>query len=172
MNTQPILTGDLIELRPLHQDDFEKLLTAASDPLIWEMHPQPDRYKREVFKKFFNEAIDSKGAMLISERQSSQVIGTSRFYNFSKIDNSIVIGYTFLSRAFWGGQYNYELKKLMINYALGFVKTVYFHVGLNNIRSQKALEKIGAINTGIEEIPVSYAPPKKSYIYKIERPLK
>ena len=59
----------------------------------------------------------------------------------------------------------------MVNHALASVKTVYFQVGLKNLRSQRAMEKIGAVNTGVEEIAVSYAPPKKSYVYKIEKPL-
>jgi N-acetyltransferase len=171
VNLQPTLQAALIELRPLRSDDYLDLLKAASDPLIWELHPQPDRYKPEVFKSFFAEALDSRGALAILDRKTSEIIGTSRFYQYSPTDSSLVIGYTFLARRYWGGTYNRELKKLMVNYALGFVKTTFFHVGLGNTRSQKAMLKIGAIETGIQEIPVSYAPPKKSYVYKIETPL-
>jgi RimJ/RimL family protein N-acetyltransferase len=171
MNTQPTLISEFLELRPLAQTDYPELFSAASDPLIWEMHPQPDRYKTEVFKAFFLEAMASHGALTILDRKTSAIIGSSRFYEYSAIQSSVVIGYTFLTRKYWGGLYNRELKKLMINYALKFVKTTLFHVGLDNLRSQKAMIKIGGINTGIEEIPVSYAPPKKSYIYKIETPL-
>ncbi len=171
MNKQPNLIGELLELRPLMQSDFHELLKAASDPLIWEMHPQPDRYKPEVFEKFFIEALSSKGALAIIDRQTSEIIGTSRYYEYSRENSSLVIGYTFLTKKYWGGSYNKELKKLMVNYALDFVKTTVFHVGLNNLRSQRAMEKIGGINTGIQEIPVSYAPPKKSYVYIIEKRL-
>lgn len=167
----PYLKGELLELRPLTPDDYTPLLKAASDPLIWELHPQPDRYKPEVFKGFFNEALESKGAVVIIDLKTSEIIGSSRFYDFSAQNSSVIIGYTFLARKYWGGVYNFDLKKLMVNYALKSVKTAYFQVGLKNLRSQKAMEKIGAINTGIQEIPVSYAPPKKSYIYKIEKPL-
>ncbi len=171
MNIQPYLKCEILELRPLKQEDYTQLLKAASDPLIWEVHPQPDRYKPEVFEGFFKEALDSKGALVIIDNKTLEIIGTSRFYAFSAEDSSVVIGYTFLSRKYWGGDYNRELKKLMINYALQFVKTTYFHVGIGNIRSQKAMLKIGGVNTGIQEIPVSYAPPKKSYVYKIETPI-
>ncbi len=171
MNTQPTLTGDLLELRALKQADYAGLLKAASDPLIWEMHPQPDRYRPEVFEKFFAEAMASKGALAIVDRKTSEVIGTSRYYEYSSTDSSVVIGYTFLSRKYWGGVYNRELKRLMVNYALEFVKTTYFHVGLGNLRSQKAMLRVGGVNTGVQEIPVSYAPPKKSYVFKIEKAL-
>ncbi len=171
LNLQPILTCELLELRPLKHDDFNELLSAASDPLIWEVHPQPDRHKIEVFKMFFKEAMDSKGALAIIDRKTSKIIGTSRYYEYSPANSSVVVGYTFLSRHYWGGTYNRILKKLMVNYALKFVKTIYFHVGIGNTRSQKAMLKIGGINTGVQEISVSYAPPKKSYVYKIETPL-
>ncbi len=168
MNTQPHLVGDLIELRPLKSEDYTKLFQAAADPLIWEQHPQPDRYKPDVFKKFFDEAMESKGALAILDRHTKEIIGSSRYYDYNDQDSSIIIGYTFLAKKYWGGIYNKELKQLMVNYALDFVKTTYFHVGINNIRSQQAMLKVGGVNTGIQDIPVSYAPPKKSYVYKIE----
>ena len=171
MNLQPHLIGDRFELRALKTDDYDKLLQAASDPLIWEQHPQSDRYKPEVFKSFFDEAMASNGALVIINRSTGAFAGTTRFYDYSKENSSVVIGYTFLARTYWGGDFNLELKKLVVNYALQFVKTTLFQVGLNNIRSQKAMEKIGAINTGIQEVVISYGPPKKSYIYKIENPL-
>ncbi|MCC6137537.1 MAG: GNAT family N-acetyltransferase, partial [Bdellovibrionaceae bacterium] len=165
------LKSDLLELRPLAQSDYESLLKAASDPLIWSLHPQPDRYKPEVFIKFFAEALESKGALVIVDRKTLEVIGTTRYYDYSPGNASVVIGYTFLSRKYWGGVYNLDLKKLVVNYALGFVSKTYFHVGLDNKRSQKAMLKIGGVNTGVQEIPVSYAPPKKSYVYLIDKPL-
>ncbi len=171
MNIQPTLKSELLELRPLKPEDEALLLDAASDPLIWEQHPQPDRYKPEVFKLFFAEALASKGALVIIDRKNLKIIGTSRYYEHSPKDSSIIIGYTFLSRDYWGGSFNLDLKRLMVNYALQFVRTAYFQVGIGNLRSQKAMMKLGATLTGIQEIPVSYAPPKKSYIYKIEREL-
>ena len=169
MNLQPTLHGELLELRSLRIGDYSDLFEAASDPLIWEMHPQPDRYKPDVFKSFFAEAMTSKGALAITDLKNSKIVGTSRYYYYEPENSSVVIGYTFLTREYWGGKYNRELKKLMVNHALGFVKTTYFHVGVGNIRSQKAMLKVGGINTGIQEISVSYAPPKKSFVYKIEK---
>lgn len=171
MNIQPHLQSELLEIRPLTANDREALFKAASDPLIWEMHPQPDRYKPEVFNSFFEEALKSKGALTIIDRRTSEIIGSSRYYDEDTVNSSVIIGYTFLTRPYWGGIYNLDLKKLMVNYALQYVKTTYFQVGLQNLRSQKAMQKIGGINTGIQEVAISYGPPKKSYIYKIEKPL-
>ena len=141
---QPILTGDLIELRPLRPDDFDALFSAANDPLIWEQHPESDRYQRDVFQKYFDGALESRGAFAIIERKSGQIIGSSRYCNLDLTNREVEVGWTFLKRKFWGGSYNRELKKLMLDHAFRFVDRVLFVVGEKNLRSQKALEKIGA----------------------------
>jgi RimJ/RimL family protein N-acetyltransferase len=141
---QPTLKGDLIELRPLRSDDFDALFSAASDPLIWEQHPESDRYQRDVFQRYFDGALESKGAFAIIERESGRIIGSSRYCNLDPGNSEVEIGWTFLERKFWGGSYNRELKKLMLDHAFQFVDRVVFVVGEKNLRSQKALEKIGA----------------------------
>ena len=141
---QPTLRGNLIELRPLKYEDFDALFRAASDPLIWEQHPEPDRYKREIFQKYFDSGIASKGAFVVIERKSGRIIGSSRYHDLKREQSEVEIGFTFLEREFWGGAYNGELKSLMLEHAFRFVKRVVFVVGESNLRSQKALEKIGA----------------------------
>lgn len=141
---QPTLKGALVELRPLRADDFDSLFSAAGDPLIWAQHPEPDRHQREVFQRFFDGALASRGALAILDRRTGRVIGSSRYWNLQRAEREVEIGWTFLARAFWGGAYNRELKSLMIDHALRFVDRVLFIVGENNLRSQRALEKIGA----------------------------
>jgi N-acetyltransferase len=144
IDLQPTLSSDLIELRPLRPDDFDALFSAASDPLIWEQHPESDRYHRDVFQKYFDGALESKGAFAIIERKSGRIIGSSRYCNLDLRDREVEVGWTFLERKFWGGSYNRELKKLMLDHAFQFFDRVLFVVGEKNLRSQKALEKIGA----------------------------
>lgn len=141
---QPTLTGTLIEIRPLTSSDFDALFEAASDPLIWEQHPDTERYKRDVFREYFDGGIDSKGAFAIVERQSGRIIGSSRYCNLKPAEREVEIGWTFLQREFWGGEHNRELKSLMLDHAFRFVDRVVFVVGENNMRSQRALQKIGA----------------------------
>jgi RimJ/RimL family protein N-acetyltransferase len=141
---QPRLLGKLLEVRPLAPEDFDALFAAAGDPLIWEQHPESDRYQREVFQKFFDGAIESKGAFAVIDRESGKIVGSSRYCNLNPAKREVEVGFTFLERAFWGGAYNGELKSLMLEHAFRFVKRVVFVVGENNLRSQKALEKIGA----------------------------
>jgi hypothetical protein len=53
MDIQKILTNDELILNPLRLEDFDVLFAIASDKLLWEQHPNRDRYKREVFEVFF-----------------------------------------------------------------------------------------------------------------------
>jgi RimJ/RimL family protein N-acetyltransferase len=141
---QPTLIGKILQLRPLRPEDFEALFKAASDRLIWEQHPENDRYTRDVFQKYFDGALESGGAFAISDRKSGRIIGSSRYWNFDSRTGEVEVGWTFLEHEFWGGAYNRELKNLMLDHAFRFVDRVLFVVGENNLRSQKALEKIGA----------------------------
>src|SRR5499427_5364279 len=142
---QPHLEGELIELRPLRPEDWDDLFAVASDPLIWEQHPARERYKEEVFKVFFKEALECGGGFVILDRKTGEIIGSSRFYGYDPEKSEIEIGWTFLARKYWGGRYNREMKQLLLAHAFKFVENVVFFVGPDNIRSQKAMEKIGGI---------------------------
>src|SRR2546425_4641504 len=145
---QPNLKGELVELRPLRPEDWHALFTVASDSLIWEQHPERDRYEKDVFQVFFREALESGGAFAVIDRSSQQIIGSTRFYGYDPEKSEIEIGWTFLAREYWGGRYNREMKELLLAHAFKFVETVVFLVGEHNIRSQRAMEKIGAIKVG------------------------
>lgn len=142
------LEGGIVRLIPLTESDFEALYEVASDPLIWEQHPSSDRYKREVFKSYFDDAISSQTAFVIIDELSDNIIGSTRYYDYKPEERSIAIGYTFLARAYWGGLYNKSTKKELLNFAFQFVDKVYFHIGPRNIRSQQAILKIGAKKIG------------------------
>ncbi|OOB81875.1 GNAT family N-acetyltransferase [Flavobacterium columnare] len=154
MNLQPQLENENILLAPLGEEDLGALYHVASDPLIWEQHPKKDRYQIEVFEIFFKEAIDSKGAFKIIDKKENRIIGSSRYYDLNLEDKSVLIGYTFLSRDYWGSLYNSQIKKLMLDYAFEYLEKVYFTVGASNIRSQTAIEKIGGIKN--KEFSVFY----------------
>ena len=169
MNVQPTLENENWILRPLMEVDFESLYRVASNPKVWEQHPNKDRYKREVFENFFKGALESKGAFLIIDKQSNEVLGSTRFYDFNEEKNSILIGYTFYGTKSWGKNINPQVKKLMLDYIFQFVETAIFHVGKNNIRSQKAMEKLGAKKIGEEEIAYYGELPKINVIYEIQK---
>ena len=166
---QPRLNNNLVKLVPLKVEDFEALYAVASDPLIWEQHPNKNRYQREVFEKFFEGAIESKGAFIIYEVDTNRVIGSSRYYEYEEENSSIAVGYTFIGRDFWSKGYNPSIKKLMFDYAFQYVDKIILHIGATNFRSQKAAEKIGAVKVG--EIDVAYygEPVKSNFIYQITK---
>jgi len=145
---QPTLKGELLALRPMRQEDFDDLYAVASDPLIWEQHPARDRYKSEVFAKYFREGLDSGGALVAIDSEEARIIGASRFIGYDPATSEIEIGFTFLARSYWGGVYNREMKRLMLEHAFQFVENVVFLVAPENFRSQRAMEKIGGVRSG------------------------
>lgn len=146
-NWQPEnLQSELVKLQPLKPSDFEALYLVASDKLIWEQHPSFDRYKKDVFERWFKKAMEAKTAFLILDAVNQEIIGSSRFYEYDAENASIAIGYTFLARKYWGTAFNKSVKTLMINYAFEQgINNLLFHVGATNFRSQKAVEKLGAV---------------------------
>ena len=151
---QPFLENENVQLVPLQENDFEALYEVASDPLIWEQHPSKDRYKIEVFTTFFKGALASGGAFKIIDKSTNEIAGSTRFYGLDENENSVFIGYTFYARKFWGSKLNPQVKKLMLDYIFNHVELVKLHVGSDNFRSRKAIERLGAENRG--EVLVAY----------------
>ena len=145
---QPVLRGELLDLRPLHADDFEALFRVAADPLIWEQHPDRNRYQEETFRAFFEEALTSGGALVALDRATGIIIGSSRYHGYDAERSVVEIGWSFLARAYWGGRYNGDMKRLMVEHAFRSVERVIFVIGPENRRSQRAVEKIGGVRAG------------------------
>src|SRR4051812_8791239 len=131
---QPRLNGNLISIFPLAPEHYEDLYSAASDPLIWAGHPNRLRYQREEFSQWFDDALASKGALVIADKVSGAFIGSSRYYEYDQNKSEVAVGFTFLVRSAWGGKINRELKSLLIDHALTRVRTLWFHVNESNIR--------------------------------------
>jgi len=148
---QSHLVGDLLELRPLRPEDWAGLFLVASDPMIWEQHPVWDRYREDVFKEFFREALETGSAFVAIDRRTQKIIGSSRYFGYDGAKSEIEIGWTFLARSHWGGNYNGEMKRLMLDHAFQFVDSVIFVIGSTNFRSQRAVEKIGGERIGRRE---------------------
>ena len=160
---QPVLRGELLELRPLREDDFDALFAVASDPLVWEQHPNSDRYKEGVFREFFREAIASGGALTAVDLKGGRVVGSSRFHGYDEGASEVEIGWTFLARTHWGGLFNGEMKRLMLAHAFKFVESVVFLIGPQNFRSRRAVEKIGGTLVGTRPVEAG----RESVVYRI-----
>ncbi|MCL9809571.1 GNAT family N-acetyltransferase [Flavobacterium luminosum] len=170
MYLQPTnLRNTTVQLVPLAETDFEDLYACASDPEVWEQHPNKDRYKRDVFEVFFKGALESGGAFKIVALDSDKVVGSTRFYDYNPKDKSVLIGYTFYAKAYWGKGLNPMVKRLMLDYAFRFVDTVYFHVGSQNKRSQIAMERLDAQKIDEQLIEYYGETPKLNFIYEIRK---
>lgn len=153
LDRQPWLEGDLVRIRPLQPGDFEALRAIASDPLLWEQHPSKDRTETDVFQRWFDEAMASGGAVVVIDRADGRIIGTSRFDDYNEDRGEVEIGWTFLARSHWGGSYNGDTKRLMLEHAFRSVDAVVFRVHSLNLRSQRAVKRLGAVRVGCETDP-------------------
>ena len=170
MHLQPTnLINEIVTLEPLNEIHFDELYKVASDPLIWEQHPNPDRYKLHDFTNYFKGAIESMGAFIIRDTATGAALGSTRFCAYNAENKEIQIGYTFFSRTCWGKSINKEVKALMLQYAFNYVDKVTFYVGANNLRSQKAMERIGGIKVGEEVVAYFGEPSRMNFRYEINK---
>lgn len=157
MNRQPTLEGELVVVRPLHADDLGRLYAVAADPLLWEQHPDRERWREDGFRAYFDDHLASGGALAVVDRATGTLIGASRYDNYDSEASEVEIGWTFLARPYWGGAYNADLKRVMLAHAFQSVVTVVFLVGAHNLRSRRAVEKLGAVESGVRRGMVLYA---------------
>jgi len=169
IDLQPVLQNEAIALIPLQEADFDALYAVASDPEVWAQHPNKDRWKEDVFRTFFEGAIQSGGAFKVIDKNTGATLGSTRFYDYNTHDRSIFIGYTFYGTPSWGKGINSAVKALMLNYAFGFVDDVCFHIGANNIRSQIAIGRLGAVKTAEQEVAYFGEAPKLNFVYGIDK---
>jgi RimJ/RimL family protein N-acetyltransferase len=168
-NIQPTLENETVLLRPLQPQDLDALYAVASDPNIWEQHPQKDRWKKEVFLTFFEGAVQSKGAFIIIDKATNTMAGSTRFYDYSEQENCIHIGYTFYATRYWGKGVNRAVKTMMLDYIFQFVSRVAFHVGIHNLRSQIAMGRVGAKKIGEQEVAYFGEASKMNVVYGITK---
>lgn len=167
---QPHLETDTFRLMPLQATDFADLYAVAADPKIWEQHPNKDRWRPEVFTSFFEGAMQSGGAFKVVDKATGTTLGSTRLYDYSPQDNSILIGYTFYGRQSWGTGVNQAVKRLLLDYVFQFVDTVRFHIGAGNVRSQIAIQRLGATKVAEQEVAYYGESPQLNFVYAIEKP--
>jgi RimJ/RimL family protein N-acetyltransferase len=166
---QPKIQNDLIRLEPLQAQDFEAVYAVASDPLIWEQHPSQNRYQRAVFEVYFNGGLESGGAFRVIDNITGETLGSSRYYDLDENQRIVSIGYTFIARRAWGRGYNRALKTLMLDHAFASVDRVLFQIGVNNLRSRKAIEKLGGILLREEAVAYHGERSTPNVVYKIDK---
>jgi RimJ/RimL family protein N-acetyltransferase len=166
---QPFLETDTIQLLPLQATDLQDLYAVAANPQIWAQHPNKDRWQRPVFTTFFEGAIQSQGAFKIVDKATGATLGSTRLYDYNPQDKSIFIGYTFYGTRSWGKGINLAVKALLLNYVFQFIKTVRFHIGANNVRSQMAIQRLGATKVAEQEVTYYGEQPTRNFVYEVTK---
>jgi RimJ/RimL family protein N-acetyltransferase len=173
MDLQPTLEGERLLLRPLREDDWDALFAVAADPLVWAVHPAHDRWQEPVFREYFANAIRNRGALAVIDKASGDIVGASQFYDYQPDEDgrgpSVEIGFTFLARSHWGGGTNREMKRLMLAHALENVRYVRFRIGETNLRSRRAMEKIGGKLTARRQQEIKAGQPSTNVYYEIDQ---
>ena len=148
--------------------DFDLLYEIPSNLVVWEQHPEKDRWKRPVFSAFLQGAIENDlGCFTIRDKSAGIVIGSTRFYSHDAAGEAVRLGYTFLCPSYWGSGANLEIKAVLLKHAFTIVDQVYFDIGKENFRSRKAVEKLGAVECRSDDEKVVYGLNKSLFSHRI-----
>ncbi len=101
------------------------------------------------------------------DNSSGSIIGSSWYYDWSPDTQEIAIGYTFLNCDHWSNGSNSEMKTLMLEHIVPTVRVVWFHIGKENIRSRRAVEKLRAVYSHEENRELEGKPFVQVY-YKLD----
>jgi len=154
-------------LEPLTPKDFDALYAVASDPLMWEQHPEADRWKRSKFQHFFDSGIENDlGCFVIKKKRSGRPAGSSRFYGYDEADRCIRIGYTFIARELWGTPANREIKEAMLMRAFNVVDRVFL------ISDLKITDPSRLLKSWAQSSVTTNLTPKRSTCYQSNSGLK
>jgi RimJ/RimL family protein N-acetyltransferase len=161
---QPTLQGPTLGLRPLQPADRDAFLAVASDPLIWEQHPESDRHTPDKLERFFADALASGGALVVTTADGT-IIGSSRFETPDVERSRVLIDHTFLARTHWTREHYFEIKGLLFDHAFQTFETVELRVGVDNARTRGAVEDV----LGATHVDTIATPLGEDAVYEVSR---
>ena len=150
-----ILHGQQVDLLPLEENHFEELLEAASDKRIWEFYVGDWSVREKFFKIYYGSlALREKGweyPFVIVHKPTNKIIGSTRFLDIVPYDKRLEIGGTWLIPEYWATSINFHCKLALLTFSFEtlLAHRVQLKTQHDNIRSRKAIEKIGGIYEGI-----------------------
>ncbi|MDO8990090.1 MAG: GNAT family N-acetyltransferase [Sideroxyarcus sp.] len=154
-NSDIVLEGWGVVLRPWVEQDVGKIVESATDPLIWKYTTEALSNKDDV-RKYVSRAIADREAgkrysFAICLKDSGAIVGSSSFGNLSAKDRRVEIGWTWLAPEYHGKGLNNVVKYLMLKYYFEELDAhrIEFKTDNANPRSCGALEKIGAKRDGV-----------------------
>ncbi|SFF05979.1 Protein N-acetyltransferase, RimJ/RimL family [Chitinophaga sp. CF118] len=150
-----ILKGQTVDLLPLEKIHFEELYLAAVDKKLWELIPidcsEPEKFSAAYTKALTEREKGNHYPFIIYHKQTEEIIGSTRFFEIFPDDKKLEIGWTWVIRKYWNTAVNLECKLLLLTHCFEVLKTrrVQIKTDQNNLRSRKAIEKIGGQFEGI-----------------------
>ncbi len=155
INRNTTLVGEIIKLMPMEEFHFEELASLAKEKRIWEFIPA-DMSNQEKRYQVFSKAIleREKGTQfpfVIYHQNDNKIIGSTRLMNIEPQHRKLEIGWTWLHPHYWATAVNLECKLLLLKFCFEDLKVIRVQLKTdeNNIRSQKAIRKIGAQFEGV-----------------------
>lgn len=149
------LNGKFIKLIPMEADHRAELLKLLHNPQIWEYTWRKittiGQVEQLIETALRNEENGADLPYVMIEQASGKVVGTSRIMHLDRIHRNAEIGCTWISPEYWRTPANTESKSLLLHYCfeeLGLIRVNFTIVGYN-LRSQKAIERIGAVKEGV-----------------------
>lgn len=149
------LENEVVKLKPLELSDIQGILEAGSYPEIWSHMPTTIE-KREDVNNFVENALLTRSGktefpFVIVDKQSGNIIGSTRYMDIGVKHQRLEIGYTWLTPAYWRTAINTHCKYLLLLYCFEYLhlQRVQIKTDHENIRSQRAIERIGATKEGI-----------------------
>lgn len=170
IDRQPTLTDGHFSISPLRETDIPVLAKAACDPGIWEQHPSKERGVEAHFIPYAHTLLNAGGTVVFEKIDEKRIIGCSRFYDAPNAAGDIAIGFTFIEREFWGQGVNKALKRMMIDHIFQSRDQLWLHIAPENIRSQRATEKLGARKLEAMAIdPLNTGKTSLHYCYRLSK---
>jgi RimJ/RimL family protein N-acetyltransferase len=149
------LDGNLIRLVEMEVQHLCALETIASNPIIWQNLPV-EGWRKDSFRRWAYDSLELQKngqafVFVVIDQNADKIVGTTRFQDMDRQHNKTDIGWTWYEPTVWGLGHNFEAKKMMMTHAFEVwnVARIGFKVDERNLRSQRALEKIGASREGI-----------------------
>jgi len=152
MNTNTLI-GHGIRLEPLSRAHITALQDAVDDGDIGALNyvSVPDRDGIPAWVKHALSMRDAGRELPFAIVAEGRVVGSTRFYDIDLSVPTLAIGYTFHAASVWRTHVNTANKRLMLGHAFDTLgsQSVFFHTSHQNLRSQAAIERLGAHRDGV-----------------------
>ncbi|ATP39960.1 GNAT family N-acetyltransferase [Solibacillus sp. R5-41] len=149
------LQNNIVKLEPINTEHIDGILNAARFPEIWE-HMSVTLLDRESVVHYVEDAIHKRDAktdypFVIVDAQTNEIIGSTSYMDISMAHKRLEIGSTWLTPANWRSNINTNCKFLLLQYGFEELRfnRIQIKTGHENVRSQKAIERLGAVKEGI-----------------------